>query len=341
VFAGEKLNVIKHRALVVLCTVLLCGVSYAAPAFQYIRIGNQADATPKPSAGTALMGGGKDLDEAFRWLCGKANGGDFLILRARGDDAYNSYVQGLCKANSVATLIIPDHKAAHDPKVMEIIRHAEAIFIAGGNQARYVEFWKGTPVEEAINAQVASGTPIGGTSAGLAVLGQFCYGALKDAENDNDLASTDVLPNPYFPRVTMVRNFLKIPHMQNTLTDSHVAIRDRMGRTLGFLARIVQDGWSGHPREIAIDEKSAVLVDPDGHGTVVGAGKGAYFLQVTEAPKTCKPNTPLDFRNIAVYHAPTGGHFDLPQWTGSGGESYSLSVENGVIHSTQAGNSAY
>jgi len=36
-----------------------------------------------------MMGGGSDLDEAFRWLCGKANGGDFLILRAHGGADYN------------------------------------------------------------------------------------------------------------------------------------------------------------------------------------------------------------------------------------------------------------
>ena len=205
-----------------------------------------------------MMGGGEDLDEAFRWLCKKANGGDFLVLRARGDDDYNSYVNGMCKLNSVATLIIPDRNAAQDPAVADIIRHAEAVFIAGGDQARYVNFWQGTPVEDAINANIANGKPIGGTSAGLAVLGEFAYGCLKDKDDDNDLASTDVLPNPYHERVTLVRDFLKVPNLENTLTDSHFAKRDRMGRTLGFLARLVQDGWSKAPREVAIDEKSAV-----------------------------------------------------------------------------------
>jgi cyanophycinase len=105
-------------------------------------MGNQADSTGTASAGTAMMGGGKDLDETFRWLCTKANGGDFLMLRARGDDDYNAYVNDMCKLNSVATLIIPDTAAAQDPAVADIIRHAEAVFIAGDNQARYVEFWK-------------------------------------------------------------------------------------------------------------------------------------------------------------------------------------------------------
>lgn len=288
-----------------------------------------------------MMGGGKDLDEAFRWLCRKANGGDFLILRARGDDEYNAYVNGICKLNSVATLVIPDTNAANDPAVSEIIRHAEAVFIAGGNQACYVNFWKGTAVQDAINANIAGGRPIGGTSAGLAVLGEFSYGCLKDKDDDNDLSSQDVLPNPYHERVTLVRDFLKVPYLDNVITDSHFAKRDRMGRTLGFLSRLVEDGWAKDPRDIAIDEKSAILVEPDGKSTVVGSGRGAYFLHVTLAPEICKPNVPLTVRNIAAYRSPAGGHFDLKSWTGDGGESYSISVENGAVRSTRQGNSVY
>ncbi|MGB8013175.1 MAG: cyanophycinase [Terriglobales bacterium] len=322
------------RILSALILLLASGVAQAG-SYSYIRIGNKNDIQTKPTAGTAMMGGGSDLDAAFRWLCEKGNGGDFLVLTATGDDEYNSYVNGLCKTNSVATLIIPDRQAALEPAVAEIIGHAEVVFITGGDQANYIRGWKGTPVEDAINANIAAGKPIGGTSAGLAVLGEFVYGALGDKPDDKDLASGDVLPNPYFERVTLVRGFLKNRRLENLLTDSHFAKRDRMGRTLGFLARIMQDGWSGSPREIAIDEKSAVLVEPDGKATVVGNGKGAYFLRPTRAPDVCKAGQPLTFRKIRVYKAPTGGHFDLNSWTGDGGTEYSLSVKKGLIESTQ------
>jgi cyanophycinase len=291
-------------------------------------------------AGIAMMGGGDDLDEAFRWLCGKANGGDFLILRAHGDDDYNSYVNGLCKVNSVATLIIPDRDAAQDPAVTSIILHAEAVFIAGGDQANYIHFWRGTPVQDAINQDIANGKPIGGTSAGLAVQGAFAYGALNDPD-DSELHSKEALANPYHNQVTVVRDFLKIPHLENTLTDSHFAIRDRMGRTLVFLARIMQDGWSKAPREVAIDKKSAVLVEADGKAVVVGSGRGAYFLRPTQTPDVCRKEVPLSFMNVSVYRVPSGGHFDISSWTGSGGTSYSLSVEQGVIHSTQPDGAVY
>ncbi len=318
----------------------LCAFS-RAQSYTYLRIGQSSDAKTVPSFGIAMMGGGSDLDEAFRWLCQKANGGDFLILRAVGDDAYNSYVNGLCKTNSVATLVIPDKAAAHDPTVTKIIRHAEAVFIAGGNQARYVNFWQGTPVQDALNAHIAEGKPIGGTSAGLAVLGEFVYGALGDKPDDPDVASTDVLPNPYFERVTLVRDFLKIAILRGIITDSHFAKRDRMGRSLGFLARIIQDGWARHPREIAIDEKSAVLVEADGKAAVIGSGKGAYFLAPSKRSDRCAPKTPLTFRKVSVYKAPAGAHFDLNSWRGEGGVSYQLSVLHGVIHSTQPGGVIY
>ena len=57
------------------------------------------------------------------------------------------------------------------------IRNAEAIFIAGGDQSNYVRYWKDTPVEDAINLVAAKPAPIGGTSAGMAILGEFVYSA--------------------------------------------------------------------------------------------------------------------------------------------------------------------
>jgi cyanophycinase len=309
--------------------------------YQYFRLGQKADSQAAPTAGIAMMGGGEDLDEAFRWLCGKANGGDFLVLRARGDDDYNPYVKGLCKLNSVATLIIPNRKAAQDPAVADIIRHAEAVFIAGGDQARYVNFWRGTPVQDAINANIAAGKSIGGTSAGLAVLGEFSYGALNDPADGPGLSSAQVLQNPYHRRVTLVHDFLKVPQLAGIITDSHFAQRDRLGRTLGFLARLMQDGWSSAPRDIAVDAKSAVLVEADGKARVVGSGRGAYFLRPTQVPETCQSNVPLTWREISAYHASQGAHFDLISWTGEGGESYSLSVDKGVIHSSRADQQLY
>jgi cyanophycinase len=324
-----------------LCCLALCLAIFPAFAcgqsYKYFRIGHPDDAHTHPRFGIAMIGGGADLDQAFRWLCAKADGGDFLVLRAAGSDDYNPYVAGLCKINSVATLIIPDRAAAQDARVSALIRSAEAVFIAGGDQARYVNFWKGTAVAEALDSDIVEGKPIAGTSAGLAVLGEFIYGALQDKADDQDLTSYQVLRDPYFYRVTLVRDFIHLPLLKNILTDSHFAKRDRMGRSLGFLARIVQDGWATNPREIAVDEKSAVLVEPDGSATVVGTGKGAYLLSVTRPPGQCAPGKPLVWEGVQVYRAPSGAKFDLNSWNPIAGnvDSYSLSVDGGKVRSSR------
>ena len=324
-----------------LAALLLSTAVLHASDYKYTRVGNDRDVTTKTLPGYALMGGGSDLDEAFRFLCDKSGGGDFLILRAAGDDDYNPYIQSLCKMNSVATLIIPSRQAANDPRVAEIIEHAEALFIAGGDQARYINWWQGTPVENSVNADIAAGKPIGGTSAGLAVLSEFIYSSEGDAPDDPALRSTQALADPYSNRVTVRRNFLKIDLLRNTLTDTHFVKRDRLGRSLAFLARIVQDGWSANPREIAVDEKNAVLVGSDGRARVIGSGNGAYFIQVEKENSECRAGTPLTFHEYAVYHAPSKAQFDLKSWSGSDGNSYSLSVDKGVVSSTQAGGAIY
>src|ERR1700761_2963114 len=95
------------------CTVI--GMAQGAKPYRYVRVGDEKDVSGKTEGGFALMGGGTDLDEAFRWMCARSGGGDFLIVRSHGGDDYNPYVQELCKVNSVATLVIPSREAAADP----------------------------------------------------------------------------------------------------------------------------------------------------------------------------------------------------------------------------------
>jgi cyanophycinase-like exopeptidase len=132
----------------------------AAKQFSYFRVGNAADVTTATTGGTVLMGGSTDVDAAFQWMCDRAGNGDFLVIRATGTDAYNPYIQELCPAaNSVATLIIPNRTMASDPEVVSKILSAEALWIAGGDQSNYVNFWMGTPVQDAVNTLVGRGVP--------------------------------------------------------------------------------------------------------------------------------------------------------------------------------------
>jgi cyanophycinase len=310
-----------------------------AKPYQYFRLGNPADVQSRTEPGFALIGGGKDLDPAFQWMCHRSGGGDFLILRATGTDAYNPYLQSLCHQNSVSTLVIPDKRAANDPFVSQTIAHAEAIFISGGDQANYINFWKGSPVQKELNAAIHRGVPIGGTSAGLAVQGEYIYSAQKDPPAGPDLRSTLALADPFHFQVVIARGFLENPALADTITDTHFVTRDRMGRLLVFMARILASGDVKQIKGIGIDEQTAVLLEPDGHSSIVGMG-AAYFLCAATPAPVLKGGTPLSIHNISVQKVPPGGSFDLRSWKGTA-THYTFDVVAGAIHSTQPTHSVY
>jgi cyanophycinase-like exopeptidase len=236
----------------------------------------------------------------------------------------------------VATLIIPNRTAASDPFVISTIQKAEALWIAGGDQSDYINYWKGTPVETEIQNVINRHAPIGGTSAGMNVLSQFLYSALAS----QGVTSSQALADPFNRYITLDENFVTIASLQGLIDDPHFVTRDRMGRDLAFMCRVDLNGWSSAPRDIAIDEQTALLIDATGNGTVVGSST-IYFMQAPGTPQLCQAKTPLTYQNIAVYRIMAGGTFNLTKWQGTGGVAYAVSATNGVLNSTQAGGSIY
>jgi cyanophycinase-like exopeptidase len=312
------------------------------PAKIYFRIGNTSDATGVATeAGTVLAGGGTDVDAAFKWLCTRAAGGDFLVIRATGTDAYNKYVQRLCPGlNSVATLIIASTADANSALVSSAIRDAEVVWIAGGDQSLYITYWENTAVQTQLDAHIAANEPIGGTSAGMAVLTEFIYPAF----GAQGATSSETLANPYNQWVMLGSDFVDIAALAGTISDTHFVTRDRMGRTLGFMCRLYADNWTRRPRSIAADEGAALLIDGNGKGSIVANPKtlGRVYFIAGGAPEVCQAGTPLTYLNVGVRRFNAGAtSIDVAGWPAGGGTAYTVTAAAGVLSSTQPGGSVY
>ncbi|WP_349740936.1 cyanophycinase [Roseateles cavernae] len=318
-------------------------------AYDYYLTGQAADMQPAAPATPmlVLMGGGLDVDSAFEAMIAKARGNaggkiDIVIIRASGADGYNDYLYQMAPdgVDSVETLVIKSRDGANNAEVNRIVAGADLLFIGGGDQWNYINLWKGTALDTTLQGLAARKVPFGGTSAGLAVLGQIDFSAQYDT-----ITSSQAMNNPYDRKVALDRGFVTgLRGLANTITDAHLVTRDRMGRLMTFLARIIADGWVGaaeQARGIGVDEATAVVVD-DGIASVQGSG-AAYFLQPAIAATTIKPKTPLTFRNVRVDRLRAQqGSFNLLNWTpGSGATPYSLSVEAGVLTSSGSNGSPY
>src|SRR5699024_5452096 len=154
------------------------------------------------------------------------------------------------------------------------IRNAELLFIAGGDQSNYKDFWRNTKTEEAINYLLnIKKVPVGGTSAGAAILGNLYY----SGENGS-VTSEQALSNPFHNRITLYANdFLEAPYMDNLIADQHFTQRDRNGRLVTFLARLMTD-HAIEVKAIGVDERTAVCIDKNGMAKVYGSNS-AYFLK--------------------------------------------------------------
>ena len=301
------------------------------------------------SPGTVLMGGGTDVDAAFAWQISRAGGGDFLVLRESGTDAYNEYIFALgltrpCGAPaalaSAATLILNSRRAAADPFVLAKVAAAEAIFFAGGDQSKYVERIAGTPLQDLLIAKQANVT-LGGTSAGNAIEGRFVYTGARGSA-----VSADALADPYgapgMAAGSLVGALLASPPLlaARVVMDDHFVTRDRMGRMMTFVARAVADGRAPTARGIGVDEVSALLVEPDGAARLVGDGTAYMCDSSAVAAATCARGQPLTLADVRCERLQAAGFddcddpaadtFDLSAWRGSG-VRYAYNITEGVI----------
>jgi len=294
----------------------------------YPRIGSPTDSVAKAHGpGLILMGGSTDVDAAFRWMrrtiagSSSGSGGDIVVLRASGTNDYDAYIYGLARFNSVRTVLLPPCAGAADiAKAAALVDRAEGVFFAGGDQADYV-LWTKTLLAAAVQRVYDRGGVVGGTSAGLAILGQFAFDAVA-GDRTHDVHTPDAVADPYEPAISFTEDLFDFPPLRNTLTDTHFAARNRLGRLAAFMAVLVADhrAAGGRIKAIGVQERSALVVDPAGVATLMlqGSGGRALLLRGGKARQAVegKPlvTSPID----AVLLDRAGQRFDLTRWCGDG-----------------------
>jgi cyanophycinase-like exopeptidase len=286
------------------------------------------------------MGGSSESDDAMAWMTSRTDNGDFVVIRVSGSDGYQDYLYNtIGGVDSVHTLVINKASFADSTYVETIIKNAEALWIAGGDQSDYYNLWNDTKVESAIDYLInVKQAAVGGTSAGMAVLAEIDY-----IPNSLGIISSEALSDPYHSYMLDRKlDFVsQVPFSSGIVTDTHFSERDRLGRTITFMARNIVDGHTtvADTKGIACDEGAAVCVDENGQAKIFGwdgYNDYVYFLKADTVPDVCVPGSPLHWVDaLTVYKVwglPSGSNtFNLVNWTGSGGTWESVNVNNGSI----------
>lgn len=277
----HMLQILKTTFLLCLLSVIGCSENELPPIVPPSESANISiyhtgggDVSVVPEFGVCMMGGGLESDEAMRSFLQLANGGNVVVIRASGSDGYNDYFMNQLSTSiaSVTTLVFEERNAPTE--ILQYLNDAEAIWIAGGNQQKYIDYWKNNDVQQALQSAIERGIPIGGTSAGMAVLGEYFWTG-KNIETD----------------------FLRIPYLMNVITDTHYSARNRSTRHLSWIGELNSKG-------IAADEQTAICFNENGIASIYtdeGVTGKAFFISpdsnIVEISGTPQGSSTFDLNN--------------------------------------------
>jgi cyanophycinase len=142
------------------------------------------------------------------------------------------------------------------PSRIDSIRNARLVFMSGGDQSRFMDIIKGTPVKEAIHEAYDKGGVVGGYSAGAALMSKIMITGNELKYPDNSVSFNNIEAN----NIEIIEG---VGMLETVIIDQHFIKRKRLNRLISASIE--------HPKSVCvgIDESTAILVDK-GIATIFG-----------------------------------------------------------------------
>ncbi|MET0395290.1 MAG: cyanophycinase [Longimicrobiaceae bacterium] len=258
--------------------------------------------TDRPAGTLVLIGGACDPQGdalgSFLERCGAREGGKIVGITTASTDPAGSAREWMgafaaAGAHNVEIPVIDRRDRAQDPRIAEMIRGADGIFLGGGDQVHLVSTLGGSRVDRAVREAYSRGAVVCGTSAGAAALTETI---LAGGEPDEYGQMQDVHLGPGFGLLGF-----------RAMIDTHFSQRRRLQRLFMVIAQ------NPELMGLGIDEDTAVVIH--GHlGAVRGRGsltfvdgRGVRFDNADE----CMAGKPLTLSYLRVGIVGAGYTFNL------------------------------
>jgi len=224
-----------------------------------------------PKGNLFIIGGGERSTELIDHLVKTAEmrRNDFIVVLPMAttipDSAFKSISQQLSKACSNKVYNFKNLRA-DDPTWLDSIGTAKIIYIPGGDQNRFMDAVKNTPIINSIERAYKNGSTIAGTSAGAAVMSKYMI-------TGNQLVGDSTYSATFNKLVDKNIEFKEgLGLLDSIIIDQHFVKRSRYNRLISAL--------NAHPNYdcIGIDESTAIIVHQNmvkivGEGQVIKMSK--------------------------------------------------------------------
>lgn len=195
------------------------------------------------------------------------------------------------KWNSIRIVHALDKEAASNESLLDSIRNASAVWIAGGDQQRLVDRYLGTPIHTELQNVLNRGGIIGGTSAGAAIASRTM------------IAGGVTLP-------TLTEGWGLLP---GTIIDQHFSQRGRFERLAHAVERFPDRVGIG------IDEATGILLNREGMEVL---GSGSVYLVRSQSNKDFSHSmsaeqvglVPMQSEGLKTSRHKSGSRLPIDRW---------------------------
>ncbi|MDQ3682135.1 MAG: cyanophycinase [Bacteroidota bacterium] len=228
-----------------------------------------------------IIGGGTRTPRLMQAMLATAQlkEGDYIVVlpmaSAETDTAFYYFKRSLANlsANPIVNFNFKKGQKPNMPR-LDSLQKAKLIFIAGGDQSRFMQAVLNTPVYDAIHKAYANGATIAGTSAGAAVMSRYM---ITGRELLGDTAYHSTFRKVWYKNIEFEEG---LGLLDSVIIDQHFIVRSRYNRLLSALA-----SFPTYPC-IGIDESTAIIVSGN-KVSVTGSSQVILFtkpegLQVTD-----------------------------------------------------------
>lgn len=243
--------------------------------------GSAAEPSPAPRvgppAGTLLIVGGGSMGGLWDVFLGLAGGREAAIVviptaatTVEGEDAVLAVLRAR-GASKVTQLHTRDRAVAETDEFCAPLRSARGVWITGGRQWRLADAYLDTRVQRELEAVLARGGVIGGSSAGATIQGSYL---VRGSPRDNR-----IMMSPGHER--------GFAFLRTSAIDQHVNTRGR--------AEDLRPVLRAHPRllGVGLDEATAIIVRGD-EAEVKGPGSVRFFPDPEAVPHVLKAGERFD-----------------------------------------------
>ncbi len=259
--------------------------------------------------GTLILTGGKIIpgnsgsDAICQEIVRLSEGENIALISAESqENPLSSYLLQL-GAKNVNSFVFDTPAKANAFTLCEQLDSFSVLLILESPKSAYFDLWKQSLLIQTIQNVYQNGKIVVGEASGASILGEISFFYKNGTHNPANL-----FKNPFIQSLILEENF--IPLVPNSVIDTDFNRSDSFLRLLPLMARCAIQK-SKRVKSIAIDAQTALIIDANSIGQVIGDGQVNMLIPTSKSQVRFEFPKPPEYTHLNFYQIPAGAKFNL------------------------------